>query len=291
MALSENEFDCSLWCYNRHGWWHVIPTADVRSTGRLSAPVKIAATLGILLRGKPHDLREWLNDTQSLKVCVLTIVLGFGMYGLSIGYWRDPAMGLYVAVKMPFLIFITLLCNALLNGMLGLLLGSGLGFRQSLLAQIMSFAVAALLLGSLAPAAFFLATGAPAYANFMVAHILLIAYAGVVANVHLFRLLLECTPSPRIAAITLMSWLAGNAFVGAQFSWILRPFFGRPSLPVAFLREEPMKGTFYESVWKSVEQISEGNPSISIAIAALSALLLLTPLLSSLQRLRKKHDN
>ena len=245
----------------------------------------------MLLRGAPHDLRQWLDGSQSLKVCVLTIVLGFGLYGLTVGYWRDPSMGLYVAVKMPLLIFVTLLCNALLNGMLGLLLGSGLGFRQSLLAQIMSFAVAALLLGSLAPAAFFLAASAPAYASFMVTHTLLIAYAGVVANVHLFRLLLACTPNSRIAAITLLSWLVGNAFVGAQFSWILRPFFGRPSLPVAFLREEPMKGTFYEAVWHSVEQISNGNPAISVAIATFSVLLLLTPLVASLRRIRKNYEN
>lgn len=269
----------------------MIPAVNVRSTGLFSSPIKILATLGMLLRGRPHDLREWLNGTQSLKVCVFTIVLGFGLYGLTIGYWRAPSMGLYVAIKMPLLIFITLLCNAFLNGMLGLLLGSGLGFRQSLLAQIMSFAVAALLLGSLAPAAFFLATSAPAYANFMVTHILLIAYAGVVANVHLFRLLLASTPNSRIAAITLMSWLAGNAFVGAQFSWILRPFFGRPTLPVAFLREQPLKGTFYESVWNSVEQISKGNASISIAIAVFGVILLLTPLVTSLQRIRKNHDN
>ncbi len=269
----------------------MIPTADIHSTALLSSPARIVATLGMLLRGRPHDLRQWLDGSQSLKVCVLTIVLGFGMYGFAVGYWRDPSMGLYVAVKMPLLIFITLLCNALLNGMLGLLLGSGLGFRQSLLAQIMSFAVAALILGSLAPAAFFLATSAPAYASFMVTHTLLIAYAGVVANVHLLRLLLACTPSSRIAAITLMSWLAGNAFVGAQFSWILRPFFGGPSRPVAFLREEPMKGTFYEGVWKSVDQISNGNTAIGVGIVACSVLLLLTPLLASLRRIRKNNDN
>ncbi len=245
----------------------------------------------MLLRGAPHDLREWLDGSQSLKVCAITIVAGFGLYGLTVGYWRAPSMGLYVAVKMPLLIFITLLCNALLNGMLGLLLGSGLGFRQSLLAQIMSFAVAALLLGSLAPAAFFLAASGPAYASFMVTHILLIAYVGVVANVHLFRLLVACTPSPRIAAITLMCWLAGNAFVGAQFSWVLRPFFGRPTLPVAFLREEPMNGTFYEAVWHSVEQISNGNSTIAVAIAVSSALFLLTPLVASLRRIRKNYDN
>ena len=70
-------------------------------------------------------------------------------------------MGGYVAVKLPLLVALTLGCNGLLNGLLGLLLGTGLGFRQSLLALLSSFALAALILGSLAPVTFFLAWNAP----------------------------------------------------------------------------------------------------------------------------------
>lgn len=41
-------------------------------------------------------------------------------------------MALYVGIKMPLLIFLTLTVNWLLKGLLALLLGSGLSFRQTL---------------------------------------------------------------------------------------------------------------------------------------------------------------
>lgn len=45
---------------------------------------------------------------------------------------RAPLMALYVGIKMPLLIFLTLTVNWLLKGLLALLLGSGLSFRQTL---------------------------------------------------------------------------------------------------------------------------------------------------------------
>jgi len=45
-------------------------------------------------------------------------------------------------------------------------------------------------------------------------------------------------------------WLALNLVLGAQISWNLRPWFGTHYLPVAFLREHPFDGTFYESVFR-----------------------------------------
>ena len=120
--------------------------------------------LGILLRGAPEDLRRWINDPgmKSLRLCLVTIILAFGIYGMTLGFWRDPKMGLFVGIKMPALILLTLICNGFLNGMLGLLLGSGLGFRQSIMAQLMSFTIAALVLGGLAPVTFFMSLNAPA---------------------------------------------------------------------------------------------------------------------------------
>ena len=73
----------------------------------------------------------------------LVTVLGFALYGFTVGYWRSPVMGFFVAVKMPLLIAFTLGCNGLLNGLLGILLGSGLGFRQSLHALLSAFAISA----------------------------------------------------------------------------------------------------------------------------------------------------
>src|SRR5690606_32704114 len=119
--------------------------------------------------------------------------------------------GAFVAVKMPLLVALTLGCNGLLNGLLGLLLGSGLGFRQSLLALLSSFAVAALILGSLAPVTFLLAWNAPppgseeagrAHSAYLVIHTFLIGFAGVTANLHLHRLLAARAPTPAAATAT-----------------------------------------------------------------------------------------
>jgi len=203
-------------------------------------------------------------------------------------------MGCYVAIKMPLLIFLTLAGNGFLNGILGILLGSGLGFRQSLMAQLMSFTIAALVLGSLSPVTFFMAWNAPAsdapnaasaHAHFMVAHTVLIALAGIIANLHLARLLLVVTPSrSRTAAPTLFAWLAGNAFLGAQLSWIMRPFFGTPSIEVAFLRPQPFNGTFYETVWRSLQQITDGQGTLVLILLALVIFLLHAPVIRLLSR-------
>ena len=242
-----------------------------------------------LLRGAPQDMRLWIEETspEKIRLSILIIIAGFGAYGLTAGLWRAPEMGLYVALKMPLLIFITLACNGFLNGMLALLLGTGLGFKQSLLAQLMSFTVAALVLGSLAPVTFFMALNAPsptapnaetAHSYFLVTHTLLIAFTGIIANLHLARLLIASTPTPRAAATTLAAWLTGNAFVGAQFSWIMRPFFGTPSIKVALFRDNPFNGTFYETVWRSLQKISNGHGITLLILIILGLLIIHRPL-------------
>ena len=248
-----------------------------------------------LLRGAPDELQKWLENPTAARVrlTALVIILGFGSYGLTVGLWRAPEMGAYVAFKMPALIFITLACNGLLNGLLGLLLGSGLGFKQSLLAQLMSFAIAAMILGALAPVTFFMALNAPApddpganaaHANFLVAHTALIAFAGVMANVHLARMLIATTPNTQIAGMTMAAWIGGNAFMGAQFSWILRPFFGTPTIEVAFLRDNPMQGTFYETVWGSL-RATTGDSAFFVLCSIIFVLLLLhIPLIKLLRK-------
>jgi len=232
-------------------------------------------TLRDLLRGNPAPLQEWMKDPSSgrMILCLILIFLGCGLYGATVGYWRSPLMGAYVALKMPALIFLTLTCNGFLNGVFGLLLGSGLGFRQSLLALLMSFTVMSLILGSLAPVTFFIAHNAPtvdspdarsAHASYLLTHTVLIAYAGVVANLHLYRFLKDHCPTPQIALSSLAAWLAGNAFVGAQLSWILRPFFGSPELEVEFLREDAMEGTFYGAVSRSLSTIFLPKEGLSL---------------------------
>ena len=234
---------------------------------------------------------DWLDAPTQRRVAWVAgaAILGLAIYGFTVGFWRDPLMGIYVAIKMPLLVALTLACNGLLNGLLGLLLGTGLGFRQSLLALLTAFALAAVILGSLAPVTFFLAWNAPppnapgaanAHAAYLVAHTILIGFAGITANIHLHRMLAAKAPTRAAATATLLAWIGGNGFLGAQFSWILRPFFGTPTLKVQFLRDHPLEGNFYEAVWHSLTKISGGFPVPALAI---TLLVLAAPILHSIQ--------
>lgn len=233
----------------------------------------------------------WLDepDTARMTRVALIAVLGLGIYGFSVGYWRDPRMGVYVAMKLPMLVAVTLLCNALLNGLLGLLLGSGLGFRQSFFALLSAFALAGLILGSLAPVTLLMAWNAPppdspyagsSHSAYMVSHTFLIGVAGIAANLHLHRQLLARSPGPGVATATLLAWLGGNGFLGAQFSWILRPFFGSPGLEVQFLRDNPLRGNFYQTVWRSIDHITGG---FGVPALSLIVLVLLIPIARAIQ--------
>jgi hypothetical protein len=211
-------------------------------------------------------------------------------YGFTTGFWRSPMMGCYVALKMPLLVACTLACNAMLNGLLGILLG-GVGFRESWLALLSAFASSALILGSLAPVTLMLALNAPtpdspyatsAHAGYLLCHVMLIAIAGIAGTLSLFRILLQRCPSFGVATATMLAWLAGNGFLGAQFSWILRPFFGTPTIEVAFLRDDPMRGSFYEAVWRSLDRATHGNAVLGVAMLVLGLAVIALPILRTL---------
>src|SRR5215212_6666761 len=116
-----------------------------------------------LLRGDADELASWLAapDLRSLAGCVVIILIGSGLYGFTLGIWRAPLQSLYTAIKFPALIFLTCGGNAVLNGMLAQILGVGLSFRQTSLAILMSFAIAAIILAGLSPITLFIWSNAP----------------------------------------------------------------------------------------------------------------------------------
>jgi hypothetical protein len=243
------------------------------------------------LRRLIHPAPDWLDEPTARRVVAVAgaTVAGMALYGFSVGYWRSPLMGCYVAVKMPLLIALTLGCNGLLNGLLGILLGTGLGFRQSLFALLTSFALVGLMLGSLAPVTWLLAWNAPppdspgagfAHNAYLLTHTFLIGFAGVTANLHLHRLLRAKAPNRTAATATLLAWLGGNCFLGAQFSYILRPFFGTPSLTVEFLRPDPMNGTFHHAVWYMLQRVTNGH---ALPVLVLLLLILTVPVIRAIQ--------
>lgn len=220
--------------------------------------------MATLLQGEAVTLADWTGhfETRRFGFQIAVIMLGAGLYGAAMGWWRDPWQALYVAIKFPLILLLTALGNALLNAMLAPLLGLNISFRQSLLAILMSFAVIAVILGAFAPLAGFLVWNAPAmtpdvkstatYGFIKMVHVAIIAFAGIAGNARLFQLLTRLAGCERIARRVLFAWLAVNLFLGSQLTWIARPFIGAPQLPVVFLRDTAFQGNFYENVFRTV---------------------------------------
>lgn len=226
-----------------------------------------ARSIGVLLRGEMQSLSLWTERWELTRVGlhVGVIVLGAGLYGAAMGWWRSPEQSLLVALKFPLIILLTTMGNAVLNAMLAPLLGLNLTFRQSLLTILMSFTIASAILGAFAPLTAFAVWNAPpmspeavrgaSYSGIKLMHVGVIAFAGVAGNVRLFQLLVQMGGSRKVALRVLFAWLAGNLFLGSQLSWILRPFIGAPHLPVVFFRNTAFQGNFYENLFHTVMRL------------------------------------
>src|SRR5204862_5489294 len=154
------------------------------------------AEVGVLLRGEAAPIAAWTErgDGRRLALCLAVIVVGAGLYGAAMGYWRAPQQAFYVAIKFPLIILLTTFGNALLNSMLAPLLGLNISLRQSFLAVLFSFTIASAILGSFSPLVAFLVWNAPplsasvtslssgTYSFIQLTHVGVIAFAGVTAN-------------------------------------------------------------------------------------------------------------
>jgi hypothetical protein len=121
------------------------------------------------------------------------------------------------------------------------------------------------------------------YASLMVIHTGVIAFAGITANLRLFATLVETTRSRSKASQVLFAWLAGNLFLGAQFSYLLRPFFGKPNLDIQFLRPDAFVGNFYSTLWEYIKTLLGNHQStyLGISIFLMVTIMLCTKKLSS----------
>ncbi len=219
----------------------------------------------ILATGRPGELSTLVLDPACRRpaLWILTICAGTAIYGASIGAWQGPQMAIYVGLKLPLVVFLTLTVNSLLNGLLGRLLGSGLGFKDTFSALLVSFSIFSLIVGSLSPISLGMALDTPGpdspqsgqvHRSLILFHIVLISFAGITATRQLWGLL-RSVSSSAAARRTLFGWLAGNLFVGAQMGFLLRPIFGQPGLTIEFLRPDMFEGNFYESVWWALKHI------------------------------------
>lgn len=219
-----------------------------------------------LLAGDAEKLAAWTGEASPrwIWTCAGVFGLSCAVYGATFGLWRSEAQALATAIKFPLVVLLTCVGNTLLNGSLALVLGAGMSFRQSGIAILMSFTIMGLILAAFAPVMVFLCWNVPSIHSAqaatgqhvtLLAHVILIAFAGIVGNRRLWQLLRHFTGAARRANVVLVAWLGGNLLLGSQISWILRPWIGRTGSPVHFFSPEPFRGNFFEAVWQAVRSL------------------------------------
>lgn len=213
--------------------------------------------LPVLCRGDADRIAGWIKEGGWgwTLFCCGVVTLGACLYGATVGMWQAPRQAFYASIKFPLLLLLVVLGNAALNAMLAQVLGLGLTFRQTLLAILMSFVIVVLILGALVPISWFLAFSAPlptstscdqAYSVVLLFHVAAIAYAGVAANIRLYRFLRKLSGDRGLAFKVLFGWLAGNLFLGTQLSWIMSPFIGSPHVEVQIVQDHILEKNFFE---------------------------------------------
>src|SRR6266850_964981 len=222
----------------------------------------------LFMRADAHLLCKWVvrQRTQLIWFCIALIIVGSGIYGATVGIWREPLQALYTGIKLPLVILLTTIGNGLLNGMLAPLLGLQVNFRQSFVLVLISFAHASFILAGFSPLALFLVWNTPpldamtrlsspeyGFLQLMLAGF--IATAGIIGNVRLLPLLRRWTSSHVIARRVLFVWLATNLFLGSQIAWVLRPFIWDPAGKTQFIGREYFRGSFYETVFEATRRL------------------------------------
>src|SRR5258706_11268859 len=174
---------------------------------------------------------------------------GMGSYGgVSGDRWEQ---GIYLAVKVPFLLIGTFLLSLPSFFVISTLLGLRDDFAHSLRVLIATQAALTIILGSFAPFTALWYLLSTDYQAAVLVNTLSFGISSIAAQLLLRRFyapLIARNPRHRLLV---RAWLIVYAFVGIQMGWLLRPFIGNPLEPSHFFREHAW-GNAYEVVMRMV---------------------------------------
>ena len=169
--------------------------------------------------------------------------------------WAQAASS---AMKVPLLYILSLVVCLPVLYIINILMGSRLGFRQTVALILVAFNLNAILLASCAPiVAFFILTGSN-YHFLKLLNVAIMGFGGLWAMLALYRALVAMCESsdvyPRQAVRILLVWILVFGFVGTQMAWTLRPFLGSPDMPFELFRKAGV-GNFYQAVFQSLGKL------------------------------------
>lgn len=216
-------------------------------------PTGAIARLELLLRD-PSAFLDALDAARGshdalaslLRTLVAAVVVGGGIFGAVVGAHRGGRQVVFTAVKLPLVLLMTLVVCVPAFVALARAARLSLGARSIVALALGSCARFALVLLGLAPFVWLIEGWTVGYHRVILAVVAVCVAAGVAAGRLLFSGLSRMAGGVRVG----VAFVALFALVGAQASWILRPFVVRPRTQhVPFVRA--LEGDLFEAVSSS----------------------------------------
>ncbi len=159
------------------------------------------------------------------RVLVGAVSVGAGLFGAIVGAHRGGLQVLYCAVKVPLILLVTLVVCAPAFVALARAARLPLGSRSVIALALGSCARFALVLVGLAPFVWLMEGWELGYHRVILSVVAVCAFAGVAAGRLLFKGLARAGGAGTRVGL---AFVAVFAVVGAQTSWIMRPYVVRP---------------------------------------------------------------
>jgi hypothetical protein len=223
---------------------------------------------------------------QSTVLLVLGVFYGFFMGWFALYNRTAPEFRQVLAcmMKVPALFFLTLLVTFPSLYVFNALVGSKLSPVALLRLLIAALAVNLAVLASFGPIVAFFSITTSSYPFMGLLNVLFFAVAGALGLAFLLQTLHRLTiagqeeltihqpetpdqPDPGVGPLERLEghllgrnvktvfycWIIAFGLVGAQMSWVLRPFIGDPAQPFEWFR--PRQSHFFEAVWLALRHL------------------------------------
>jgi hypothetical protein len=188
---------------------------------------------------------------------VLFILLFSFLYGIVMGSYNGWMQSLVTGIKLPCLIFISLLICFPALFVIQYMIGSTMMIFQMANVILSGFIVFSTIALSFAPIVIFFMITSNNYAFLKLLHVAIFTFAGIFAIKTIINgLTFSCEKKniyPKLGMSIFKIWIIIFAFVSSQLAWNLRPFVGSRDLPFELFRAR--ESNFYIAVMQSVANL------------------------------------
>jgi len=184
---------------------------------------------------------------------LLYSVVGCVIYGFTMGLSHSMLQAVSSAAKVFLLFALTLaICLPTLH-FLGLLFGSRMQFRHTLVILLSGIALNSILLGAFAPISLFFLVSGSSYIFMLLMHVAIFAFCGAASLFAIRRSMIIVSTAfnddLQAPSQLLKVWFIVYMLIGTQMSYLLSPFIGTQENFLLFTSD---KGDFFSYIYRMI---------------------------------------